>query len=47
VASIREAIVKAYEASPSNGLRERVLAEFIWERAAEKTLEGYRVALSA
>jgi glycosyltransferase involved in cell wall biosynthesis len=45
VESIRTAIVKAYESPPAAGLRERILLDFTWERTAEKTLEGYRLAL--
>lgn len=45
VESIRAAIVKAYESPPDTGLREQILRDFIWEKTAEKTLEGYRLAL--
>lgn len=44
--SIREAIIKAYEAPPNPELRERIMKNFTWEKAAEKTLEGYKKILS-
>lgn len=45
IESIKTAIIKAYE-SPSNpALRQHILSNFTWEKAAEKTLEGYEIAL--
>lgn len=45
VESIRDAIVRAYQAPVNPGLRQHVIDNFTWEKAAEKTLEGYRHAL--
>jgi glycosyltransferase involved in cell wall biosynthesis len=45
VQSIRDAIVTAYHAPVEPELRDRILKNFIWRRAAEKTLEGYRMIL--
>lgn len=47
VESIRSAILKACEKPMSQELREHILQNFTWERAAEKTLEGYELALSS
>lgn len=46
VESIHAAIRKAYESPVGTELREHILHNFIWEKTAEKTLEGYRLALS-
>jgi glycosyltransferase involved in cell wall biosynthesis len=46
VTSIREAIADAYAASANPELRQRVLAQYTWERAAQATREGYERALS-
>ncbi len=43
--SIRQAIIKAYEAPVDHNLREHILQNFTWQRAAEKTLEAYEIAL--
>ncbi len=46
VNSICDAICRAYEAPyPNQTLQEHILSYFTWEKAAEKTLEGYRLAL--
>lgn len=45
VYSIREAIIKAYETPVDPRLREHILLNFTWERAAEATLECYELAL--
>jgi len=45
VASIRDAIVFAYNAPVDSGLSRRICKDFNWEKAAEKTFEGYRIAL--
>ena len=42
VQSIRDAIVRAYQAPQSGGLRDRVLQQYTWQRTAERTLEAYR-----
>jgi glycosyltransferase involved in cell wall biosynthesis len=47
IESIRAALVKAYEAPVAPVLRERILRQYTWERTAEKTLEGYSLALSS
>jgi len=46
IASIRKAVVAAYEAARSERLREHIRAQYTWRRAAERTLEGYRLALA-
>jgi glycosyltransferase involved in cell wall biosynthesis len=43
--SIREAIFKAYEASKSDKLRDHILKNFTWNRAAKATLEAYEKVL--
>jgi glycosyltransferase involved in cell wall biosynthesis len=45
IASIRQAIDLAWTTEIRPGLRQRILQYFTWERAAERTLEAYRVAL--
>lgn len=46
VNSIRDAIRRAYEAPyPNRALQEHILSYYTWEKAAGKTLEGYRLAL--
>lgn len=45
VDSIRTALLNAFEAPLNASLRPHILANFTWERTAEKTLEGYRRAL--
>jgi glycosyltransferase involved in cell wall biosynthesis len=44
VPSIREAVVRAYQAPVPRELRQRILDNFVWERTARATLEGYRLA---
>ncbi len=44
--SIRAAVLAAYEAPRSEALRELVRERYTWKRAAESTLEGYRLALA-
>ncbi len=46
VDSIRRAVMAAYEAPRSEALRERMRAHYTWRQAAERTLEGYRLALA-
>jgi glycosyltransferase involved in cell wall biosynthesis len=41
VDSIREALIRAYEAPSNHGLRERILSTFTWDIAASRTLEAY------
>lgn len=45
VDSIGAAIRTAYESPVVTGLRDHILHNFVWERTAEKTLAGYRLAL--
>jgi glycosyltransferase involved in cell wall biosynthesis len=45
--SIREAILKGLARPVPAELSERVLREFNWRRAAEATLQGYRLALAS
>ena len=44
--TIREAVVGAYKAPRSERLSEHIRANYTWRRAAERTLEGYRLALA-
>jgi glycosyltransferase involved in cell wall biosynthesis len=46
-ASIRAAVDRARRSSPSEALRERIRAQYTWERAAEETLAAYRLVSSA
>lgn len=46
VESIREAIIRAYEAPSNPFLVRRIRDDFNWHKTAEKTLEGYRIALA-
>lgn len=45
VESIRDAIVRAYNAPSNPALIQRIQEDYNWEKAAKKTLEGYRIAL--
>lgn len=45
VESIRNAIIKAYKSPIKPALRQHIIENFTWEKAAEKTLEGYLHAL--
>lgn len=47
VESIRQAILKAYNSAPNPALRDHILANFTWNKAAEKTIEGYKIALNS
>jgi glycosyltransferase involved in cell wall biosynthesis len=44
-ASIRVAVEQALARGPSTGLTERVAREYTWDAAAQKTAEGYELAL--
>jgi glycosyltransferase involved in cell wall biosynthesis len=44
--SIRTAVESALQTSQTTALREHVLTEFTWQRAAEATLASYQTALS-
>lgn len=46
LSSIRSAVERALASPRSPVLRERILREFTWQRAAEQTLSGYRAALA-
>lgn len=43
--SIRKAVLEAYNAPKSDGLREHIKNNFTWDKAAEVTLQGYKKAL--
>jgi glycosyltransferase involved in cell wall biosynthesis len=45
VESIRAAVIRAYEAPIKPDLRRRILRDFTWRRAAEKTMEAYEKVL--
>jgi glycosyltransferase involved in cell wall biosynthesis len=47
VESLRSALVKAYDAPVDPGLRSTILEKYTWGKTAEKTLEGYQIALCA
>lgn len=44
--SIRDAIIRAYDAPINPELRQHILSNFTWELSAKATLEGYQHALS-
>lgn len=44
--SIRDAIVRAYNAPVDPALSRRIREDYNWEKTAEKTLEGYQYALA-
>lgn len=46
VESIREAIVRAYNAPVNPALSRRIREEYNWQMTAKKTLEGYQLALA-
>jgi glycosyltransferase involved in cell wall biosynthesis len=41
ITSIRKSIVEAYETEPNPKLKQHILDNFTWEKAAEKTLNAY------
>jgi len=45
VASIRDAVARAYDSPPPASLRKRVLEDFTWDKAAQRTLRAYESAL--
>lgn len=45
IESIRNAVKDAYNNPVNLKLKERLLTEYIWERAAEETLEAYKMVL--
>lgn len=45
-ASIRSAVQSALDAQPNASLRQRILAEYTWQRAAQATLDSYHKALA-
>lgn len=45
VESIRAALIAAYNAPPNPALRARVLQNFTWSRAAERTMQAYELVL--
>jgi polysaccharide pyruvyl transferase WcaK-like protein/glycosyltransferase involved in cell wall biosynthesis len=46
IASVRAAVLAALEAPRSDRLREHIGRNFTWQRAAERTREGYQLALA-
>jgi glycosyltransferase involved in cell wall biosynthesis len=46
VESIRDAIVRAYNAPTNPAFIQRVRENYNWQKTAEKTLDGYQIALS-
>ncbi len=44
--SIRSAVLKALKGPPRPGLKEHIMQNFNWDKAAQETLEGYRIALT-
>lgn len=47
IADIKKAIDQAYNKQYDAGFREYILENYTWEKAAERTLEGYRCALKS
>ncbi len=47
VESIRNAIIKSYQSPVNPALQRLILRKYTWDRAAEKTLEGYKMALES
>lgn len=47
VQSIKDALVKAYENPVNPALKEKVLENYNWEKTAEMTIQGYKMALAA
>jgi glycosyltransferase involved in cell wall biosynthesis len=45
IASIKDAVDKAYKAPYDPAFKERILKNYTWERAAEETLAGYKDVL--
>lgn len=45
VDSIRNAIVKAYETAPNPDLQALIRRDFNWQKTAERTMEGYKIAV--
>ncbi len=45
VLSIRNAVMKAFNAARTDGLVKHITKNYTWEKAAEKTLEAYRLVL--
>ncbi|MDD5593824.1 MAG: glycosyltransferase family 4 protein [Candidatus Margulisbacteria bacterium] len=45
VGSIREAVLKAYQAPPATKLKEHILNNYTWDKTAEATLNAYRRVL--
>ena len=45
IITIKEAIDKAYSSPFKEGLRNKILMNYTWEKAAESTLRGYNKAL--
>ncbi len=46
IASIRSAVLAAWQAQPSPCLRERILKHYTWQAAAQATLRGYELAMA-
>ena len=44
--SIRKAVDQAYNAPANPALRQRICEQYNWEKTAEKTFEGYQIALA-
>lgn len=45
VASIRAALDAAYKAPADTELRDKIMKEYVWEKTAEETIRGYKMAL--
>ena len=43
--SIRDAVLQAYNAPKNQAFQDRILRDYCWEKTADRTLEGYRLAL--
>lgn len=46
IQSIKEAILKAYNTSHNDSLKNLILKEYVWEKTAEETLKAYNLVLN-
>ena len=45
IQDIRNKLLKAYKTEKTNDLREHIKKNFLWNKVAKKTLEGYKQVL--
>ena len=46
VQSIKDAVIRAFNAPKNNSLKELILKEYVWEKTAEETLKAYKLVLN-